>query len=76
MERWKSEISLRLDQVQIPGAVDSLYPRLDSELAIDIVDVRLDGTLGDGKPHGDLLVGQPLVDQYQHFDLAAAEWFK
>jgi hypothetical protein len=76
VERWKSKISLRLDQVQIPGTVDSLYPRLDSELAIDIVDVRLDGTLGDGKPHGDLLVGQPLIDQHQHFYLATAEWFQ
>ena len=43
-----------------------------TELAVDAESVRLDGLRGDSQLYGDLLVGQPLLQQLQYVEFAAA----
>jgi len=57
------------DQPAPQGQRHSLRATLRAELVEQRVDVILDGRLADAEPGGDRLVGQPLGDQAQDFEL-------
>jgi hypothetical protein len=62
-----------LEQVQLTGAEQGLSAALHVELAIDVVDVLLDGANRDDEPIGDRLIGMPIGDQAQDLVFARAQ---
>src|SRR3954452_8187251 len=63
----------RGEEVQVAGALDRVTPAGDVELAIDLLEVRLERVHGDEQLRGDLLIGQHRGQVAQHRGLALAE---
>src|SRR5215204_6309861 len=62
-----------LDQIQIPGAGYSLGAAAHPQLAVEVVDVRLDRTQRDEEATCDLPVGLASGDKPEHLQLALAQ---
>src|SRR5688572_27689260 len=62
-----------LEQTELAGTGDRLGPAVDLELAEDDPIVSFDGTQGDEEPITDLMIGPPLRDQLQDFQLSSGQ---
>lgn len=55
------------------GAGDGLGPSVDAELAVDVLEVLLDGAGGDEQPAAGLGVRETLCDEAEDLELAIGE---
>jgi hypothetical protein len=62
------------DKVQLPGAGYSLGAAACPQLAVQAVDVRLDGARRNEELGCDLLVGLAHGDEREHLQLSLAQW--
>src|SRR5205085_2904093 len=63
-----------LGQTELAGARDSLGAPLDLEFAEDLAIVSFDRVQGEKQPLPNLLIGEPLRNEAEDFQLAAAQW--
>jgi hypothetical protein len=71
-----SGLVTRDQQPAVEGRGDRGGSVVDSELGVDVDEVRLDGYLGDEQAFRGLAVGDAARDQLEHFELAGRDRFR